>query len=410
MKQSKKNIFSANRTILLLLGSISGIILLSFLSFLQKKIIGADINFKGFIIPITFGGTIGAILGYFIFRLFSTINKLRESEQKYRSLFEGSINSLIIADENNVILNSNHIFNELTGYTSAEITYLKLQDISTCRKFQTELKNISKHDTENEIHSGFFETELILKNGESIPVLSCIHRILLKNAPHTWILFNDLREKKATERKIFEAMLFAEEKERERYAKELHDGLGPILSTAMIYLKNMQDETDESQLLKQNQRTYELIKNAIQCTREISNNLSPEVLKRYGLIQAIHSFINKLNDISGIQFKIDSNIQCRLSEVLEFTIYRTIIELLNNSLKYSEANEIIIGLNIENKILMVTYKDNGIGFEPENNKNASGFGLYNLESRINKIGGKFVLSSSLGKGMQVQIHLNSECL
>jgi len=216
---------------------------------------------------------------------------------------------------------------------------------------------------------------------------------------------------KESEQKIFRTMVSSEERERERYAKELHDGLGPLLSTSMIYLHTMLDEKNTETLKEYIERTYGLLKEAVQSIREISNNLSPDILKKFGIIQAVRSFIEKLKLVSKIDFVINSNLEYRLPETLEFTIYRTITELINNTIKYARAKKIDINIQYSEGNLNLSYSDDGVGFDYEKVKEKSrGFGLTNLENRILKLGGQYDYFSAPEKGTNVNIIIQTSCL
>ena len=211
-------------------------------------------------------------------------------------------------------------------------------------------------------------------------------------------------ELKESENKIFQTMVSSEEKERERYAKEIHDGLGPLLSTSMIYLHTTHKEENREALLGYVSRANKLLTEAMQSIQEISNNLSPLILKKYGIVTATRNFIEKLKGISTIHFVIKSNVDVRFQEIIEITIYRAITELINNSIKYAKASQIEIKIQYSNKKLLINYADNGQGFDVKQTiKNHSGNGLVNLESRIHKIGGDFFISSKVGKGMTAEI-------
>lgn len=201
-------------------------------------------------------------------------------------------------------------------------------------------------------------------------------------------------------------MIFSEENERERYAKELHDGLGPLLSTGMIYLHILKDEHDHALIKEYSNRAYNLLEDATKTVKEISNNLSPLILKEYGLAHALRSFIEKVEHATLIKFKINDELTERFPEIIEFTIYRSFVELINNSLKYSRANEVVIDFKYEHQTALFYYKDNGEGFDYESTiSNERGFGLMNIENRINKIGGQYNYITAPGKGVQVSIKL-----
>ena len=108
---------------------------------------------------------------------------------------------------------------------------------------------------------------------------------------------------------------------------------------------------------------------------------------------------------------IHSNVDCRFSETAEFTIYRTIIELINNSIKHAKADKINIDVNYSNGILHVSFSDDGQGFDYEKIKaKGKGFGLMNLENRIRQIGGHYQYFSAPTQGTKVDITIQSNCL
>lgn len=213
---------------------------------------------------------------------------------------------------------------------------------------------------------------------------------------------------KKAEKNVFNAIISSEEKERARYAKELHDGLGPILSTSLIYLNTILQEEDKIKQTEYIKRTYALLEDAIQSIREISSNLSPDILKKYGLVQAVRSFIEKLQEVSTVKFKINSNLSSELNEIVGFTLYRTLIELINNTIKHANANQITISFNQSASGIKIVYVDDGLGFDYEKaKKQGKGFGLLNLEGRIKTIGGQYEFISSKNKGTQVEIKIES---
>lgn len=228
----------------------------------------------------------------------------------------------------------------------------------------------------------------------------------IKNAVEKYDLEQNRRQ---LEEKVYQSMIIAEEKERERYAKELHDGLGPILTTCTIYLNTILEENDSILREEYINKTNSLIKEALQSIREISNNLSPDILRKYGLTHAIRSFIERLHLVTKVKFVIDSNIKERFQEIQEFTIYRTLVELINNSVKYAEASKIKIKLNQTKKNLNISFSDNGKGFEYDKvSELGKGFGLTNLETRIQKLGGEYHFKTAPGKGIKVKMQIQVE--
>lgn len=339
--------------------------------------------------------------------------QLEISEKKYRSIFEGSVDSFIFINLEGYILDCNNSLCKLLGYNKEELIgnyYFSIHD-HKYSSFETEFINESIENIE--ITNRFFEKKFIKKDGTEVPVEMYLNKLELSNKIFFWAIIRDLTEKKRLEKEIYQSMINAEENERARYARELHDGLGPLLSTCKIYFHTLSSIDDQEQKTEHIKRTGELLDDAISSIREISNNLSPDILRRYGIEQALKSFSGKLKNITEIEFQIKSNLDNRLSDIQEITLYRTLIELINNSVKYSEAStiQVILDYEIDRQVLSVKYIENGKGFDYEKTINQSkGFGLINLENRIKKIGGNYTFNSEEGKGVLVQISLKTDVI
>ena len=218
--------------------------------------------------------------------------------------------------------------------------------------------------------------------------------------------------RRLTEKMFLNAIIQAEEKERKRFAKELHDGLGPLLSTVKMSVSSLAQ-------LKQDQASEEIVKNtemiineAIKSLKEISDNLSPHVLDNFGLLRALRNFTNKINATKAIHIKLESNLGIERFEAnIEVVLYRVICELINNTIKHARAKKIEISLMKEEKNITIVYKDNGRGFNKEKLSERSGnrgMGLSNIFSRINSLKGEFSIESEPGKGTWVNIKVKTE--
>lgn len=220
----------------------------------------------------------------------------------------------------------------------------------------------------------------------------------------------DITERKKLERIILNKVIEAEEREKQRFAEDLHDGLGPLLSSIKIYVNMLQSknrsEEERVDLLKY---TNELIDDAVSGTREIANNLMPSVLNDYGLVKAIDSFCRKIRLTKTIEIEFDQNLEERLNQTVEIVLYRTVLELINNTLKHANASIIHINLVRKGMNLDFTYSDDGLGFDynklmsPEH---ARGHGLRNIINRLKSINGECKFISKEGEGALVKINLD----
>jgi len=214
------------------------------------------------------------------------------------------------------------------------------------------------------------------------------------------------QEKRDMEKTVLNAIIQAEESERKRFAKDLHDGLGPILSTVKMSLSSLTRIEKDDQTKKILLNSAMVIDEAIKSIREISNNLSPHILNNFGLNKAIRNFINKINYSDTIQIKFNANFEDeRFESNTEVVLYRVLCELINNTIKHAGATLINITLEkIEGKI-SCKYKDNGKGFDINllSTMNPSGMGYSNMVTRINSLNGTFNLTSEKDKGTKASI-------
>jgi signal transduction histidine kinase len=209
-----------------------------------------------------------------------------------------------------------------------------------------------------------------------------------------------------TEKRVLNAIINTEENERRRFANDLHDGLGPILSTVKMSLSSLNGSIDIPSRTAILNNTNHLVNEAINTIKDISNNLSPHVLSNFGLASAISAFTAKINQTKAIQIDFKSNMENeRLENDKEVVIYRAACELINNSIRHSGASRIEIELNKHEKFVTLQFYDNGRGFDTsslgkEDNK---GMGLSNIETRVRTVEGIFILESTPGKGTSALI-------
>ncbi len=209
-----------------------------------------------------------------------------------------------------------------------------------------------------------------------------------------------------TEKRVLNAIINTEENERRRFANDLHDGLGPILSTVKMSLSSLGSRISDSSGFVILNNTSHLVNEAINTIKDISNNLSPHVLSNFGLTSAISAFTTKINQTKAIEIDFKSNMEnMRLENDKEVVIYRAVCELINNSIRHSGASRIEIELNKHEKIVTLQFYDNGRGFETSklNAEDNEGMGLSNIETRVKTVEGVFILESTPGKGTSALI-------
>ena len=216
------------------------------------------------------------------------------------------------------------------------------------------------------------------------------------------------RQRQLLNKRILTAVLRTEEKARSRFSKELHDGLGPLLSSARMSLSALSREERSADQREIIDNTTYVIDEAIRSLREISNNLSPHVLNDFGLARGVQNFIDKSVAMHDVKIRFTTNLRSeRYDTDIEVILYRVICELINNSLKHAACTSINLSLSQNGSELALDYTDDGRGFNPQAMMDC-GMGLSNISSRINSLGGTFGISSAKGKGMRAAIRVNTQ--
>ena len=196
---------------------------------------------------------------------------------------------------------------------------------------------------------------------------------------------------------VIEATLLTQEKERHRIARELHDEISAKLNVISLNTNLLTDTTlnqdDRDLLLDRIQNaTAKTLENA----RRLAHDLLPPVLERFGLCQALTELVDSIhNDKLKIKFDCDWD-ESVLTSDQQLHTYRIVQELFNNSLKYSQANQIHLSLTTCDVIRRMVYRDNGIGFQETT---GIGLGTSNINSRVSILHGSMALETSINQGV-----------
>ncbi|MBE7176521.1 MAG: sensor histidine kinase [Mucilaginibacter polytrichastri] len=220
------------------------------------------------------------------------------------------------------------------------------------------------------------------------------------------VIWHQRRNRKLYQEKI-NAEISTMEKERKRIASDLHDEIGPLLSTIKFQIGhlNVQDEDDEILVGK----SGEYIDTIITRLREISYDLLPQILHVKGLIPAIQNFIDGIKRGDELTIDFHHRLEKRLPSNIELNLYRIVQEIVHNTIKHAKASQLVIELAAENGMIRLLTHDNGVGFSfDENNNTGRGLGLLNLQSRTDLMSGEFNIKSSPGNGSHylIEIPLN----
>jgi signal transduction histidine kinase len=215
-----------------------------------------------------------------------------------------------------------------------------------------------------------------------------------------------------TEKKLeaTEAVLKGEEQERARLAKDLHDGLGGMLSGIKYSFNTMKGNlimTPENQ--QAFDRSMDMLDSSIKEMRRVAHNMMPEALVKFGLDAALKDYCNDIDGSGALHVSYQSYglEQAEIDQTMAITLYRIVQELVNNALKHAAAKTAIVQVTKTGQTISVTVEDDGKGFDPAISDRSGGIGWSNIRNRVEFLKGKLDIRSEADKGTSVHIEINN---
>lgn len=314
-------------------------------------------------------------------------NKVTETEMNFKKLFEESNDGIIVCDSEGVIVEANKSICEMLDFPR---TYL-IGTHSGDFVIADEKRAISQMSIDKIHRAKIRELHLTGKNGSRVPVEVNYSVIYFREKKSVLVTVRDIRERKQSEQRVLSAVIQAEENERSRFAKDLHDDLGPILSSIKMYIQSLRNHEDSAEKKELINRLIGTVDDSVKAIRKISYNLSSHLLQNMGLINAIKTHVERINLAKAFQidFKHNFGSEVRLSSNIEIVTYRVLLELINNSITHSQGNTINVEMVLGENQFTIHYSDNGTGFDIDKilHDNSKGIGLRNILSRIKSIKG-----------------------
>lgn len=331
-------------------------------------------------------------------------NALRESEERFRSIVQNLSDVVFLIDEAANIKYVTPSSEEYLGLAVEELLGFNLKELIHPDDRWLAEENIQLHIKGNDYNIPY-EVRMKFRDS-SYKVFEVKSQSMLKHPSVRSIIYtvSDITDRKIMEKQVLDAIIKTEEKERERFAKDLHDDLGPLLSSIKMYIGMFGKTKDEERQQFIIQNLKDIVKEAIATTKDVSNDLNPHVLNNYGIVSALELFIDKIS--SDIEIKFEQDIEgARYTPAIELSVYRISKELLNNSIKHSGANQISIKLLENNDSLYLKFEDNGKGLDEKTltAKKPGGMGLSNIISRAKSLNGSFNFHTNLKTGFKFDL-------
>lgn len=314
-------------------------------------------------------------------------------------LFNNSSDAIFLLDLKGKIIEINDIACRILQFDKNELVGNNIRKIKTPKYKQLVETNL-KIIIQNKIYT--YETEHIKQNGEICPV-EMKSRLVEYNKTQAIIsVARNITKRKEFEKQLLHTIIKTEEKERKRFAADLHDGLSPILSTIKLYADLLKNDDLKSSNKKEILNDIdELSDLAISTAKEIANNITPGILHDFGLVVAVNEFCKYVSKTKSIQIIVETeNYTSPENKLVDSVLYQAVKELINNALKHSQATNITLELKNKNNQIILYYKDNGKGFnfDKEMQQN-TGLGLSNIINKIKTIKGVCDFYSKPGKGL-----------
>jgi PAS domain S-box-containing protein len=312
-------------------------------------------------------------------------SQLANSEKRYKDLFNKSPMPMVqLTGEELIITMVNNASLQLYGFSSQDLIGKSIYS------FNKNPENRFNGETTRRF------THLNSK-GEEIIVDIVLNQLESSNKEFIALVVNKTEEL-LFEKNKFDIINQAEESEKKKIARELHDGLGQQLVLLNLLFQNLTPPEDQVSQFKD---ISGLIQNTIREVKEIAYNLLPPELEK-GFINGIDRFANRINTLGQLVFELDISpdlSEADLGEVDRFNLYRIVQEVINNAIKHAKASKIIFRFKREEGNMIIEIEDNGVGFDQEKVK--FGLGLQNIQHRlkISKIKGDVV--SEIGKGTKI---------
>ncbi|MEL6729543.1 MAG: tetratricopeptide repeat protein [Bacteroidota bacterium] len=205
------------------------------------------------------------------------------------------------------------------------------------------------------------------------------------------------------------SVITGEEQERKRIARDLHDGIGPLLASIKMLFQAVQNEKPEIKQVEHYQKANQLLDQASQEVREISHNMMPGTLEHLGLQDAMRDLCTLFRHSYQIEVDFMTHGEDEgLDHPTKVTVYRITQELLRNIAKHAEAEEVIVQLIIEDNMLQLTVEDDGKGFELDKESKLKGIGLQSIQSRTVYLKGNLDIHTQVGKGTAIYVEIPLE--
>jgi PAS domain S-box-containing protein len=344
-------------------------------------------------------------------------NALRESEARFRNLFENSLLGISITNPEGRLIQVNMAYAKMYGYNNPEEI---LAEVSNVKHLYV------KPEDRNEViralsRHGFMEPkefELVRRDGSRFFVLVSISQIrssdgklLYNQATHIDLterrkMESELRNSKELLENLYQHLNEVRENERATISREIHDELGQSMTALKLDLNQMHKYvgTNPEAIIKLDSM-IELVSNTIKDVQRISSDLRPGILDDLGLVSAIEWYCDEFEKRTGIKCSQKLENSAFSDPRINLTFFRALQEALTNVIRHAKASYVNVKLHQSNKGVTLTIQDNGIGIPEVKIKSYKSMGLISMRERVRQLNGKIDISSKKGDGTKLTVFI-----
>ncbi len=339
---------------------------------------------------------------------------LRESEERYRELFENAKDAIYVHDLEGKYLSINRAAEKLSGYSREEIVGHNFKEFVAPEHVKYVRDSFWKKLAQQ--GETTYEVDVIAKDGRRVPI-EVSSRAIYENGMLVGVqgMARDVTERKLAQDalQMFSRQLIdAQEDERRRIARELHDQIGQILTAVKMNLHTVQQFCQGSEAGGYVKDNIEAVDEALRLVRDLSVDLRPPILDDLGLTTALRWYVDRYTKRTGLNVDVvvelpDENE--RFSRELETACFRIAQEALTNVIRHAKATQVLVRLTRESHVLFLTVKDDGVGFDVERLRKraprAATLGLVSMQERAHAAGGIIDIDSAPACGTEIRFSL-----
>ncbi|MCM3079321.1 PAS domain-containing sensor histidine kinase [Brevibacillus invocatus] len=335
-----------------------------------------------------------------------------EAVSLMESIFANVSDAILVVDEAGVIVRANAALERMTGWTTEELIGKKhicelCLGMATCMEDSTCADCFFK-----QVQMPSFEMRLRTKDGREYPVTASSARLPEESKNKIVMIIRDLSVQQRTEKernqyKLTHFAIQAQEEERKRIARELHDGVGQALYSILVGLNVIGQDNLTDPIKQHVNDLLQMTSKAMEEVKRMALELRPSALDDLGLLPALRSLMKRVEKSFHIQ--VEMHVQGekrRYSAAMETALYRIVQEAMTNTAKYGKASQLGIVFENREKEVVVTVVDDGVGFDVEQALDAGkGLGLFGMRERAQLLGGTVDIRSAPDDGTTVIIRI-----